>query len=71
MRFLTYIKQNYKKQTDKDLIAFATWFLKSKMAKNNPHAGITQIILYIDSKKHSPEVLKGFYQWKKMFENGV
>ena len=69
MRFYSFIKNNKDKHTDKEMVEFARWFEKSLIAKNNPHAGIPQIILFLSEKDLPMSTKSGFIKWGiKYFE---
>ncbi|ASS47989.1 MAG: hypothetical protein A3D31_01140 [Candidatus Fluviicola riflensis] len=63
MRFLTFVKDNYERQTDPDFHAFEQWIFKSAIGRNNTHAGVPQIILFVKLHNPSPQVKKGFAKW--------
>lgn len=67
MRFLTFIKQA-PDPVDPDMIAFKKWFLVSKTALNNPHAGISQIKIVVHFDDVPDAVLNGFYKWEELYQ---
>lgn len=62
MRFLTFIKQS-PEPSDPELAAFKKWYLASKMGKQNPHAGVAQITVFVDVHQPPEAVIIGFYKW--------
>lgn len=67
MRFLTFMKQA-PEPSDPDLAAFKKWYLASKMATNNPHAGIPQITVFVDVHRPPEAVVIGFYKWLDAYQ---
>ncbi len=63
MRFYSFIKRNKDKHTDKEMSEFVKWFEKSIIIKNNPHAGIPQIVLFLSEKDLPISTKKGFVKW--------
>lgn len=68
MRFLTFIKQQDADPADPELVAFKKWFLVSRIAKNNPHAGLTQIELFMILNGAPQAVIDGFYKWRDAYQ---
>jgi hypothetical protein len=67
VRFLTFIKQS-PEPSDLELAAFKKWYLASKMGKNNPHAGIPQITLFVHVLQPPQAVISGFYKWLDAYQ---
>lgn len=67
MRFLTFMKQA-PELPDPDMIEFKKWYLVSKMGKNNPHAGVTQIKLFVHLNEPPEAVIIGFYKWAEAYQ---
>ncbi len=63
MRFLTFVKDNYERQTDPDFHAFKQWIFKSVIGRTNTHAGVPQIRFFMSGHDLPPEVRKGFVKW--------
>lgn len=63
MRFYSFLKNNKDKYTDKEMTEFAQWFEKSVITKNNPHAGVPQIVLFLSGKDLPVSTKIGFVKW--------
>lgn len=69
MRFYSFLKHNKGKYTDIEMIEFLNWFEKSLIVKNNPQAGIPQIVLFLSEKDLPISTKAGFVKWGiKYFE---
>lgn len=71
MRFLTFIKQQDADPADPELVAFKKWFLVSKIARNNPHAGLVQIELFMHLNDAPQAVINGFYKWRDDYQKQI
>lgn len=69
MRFYTFIKQNKDKYTDSEMKEFVRWFQRSVIARNNPQAGVPQIVWFLSGTDLPMSTKAGFIKWAvKYFE---
>jgi len=60
MRFYTFLKGFAKASSDDDVIAFNGWIQTSEHPKKLPHAGLPQILLFLQCHPTSKQVKDGF-----------
>ena len=65
-RFLAFVRDNHERQTDSQLIAFTSWI--KPVIEKNLHAGLPQLVLYIQQHNPSEEIKKGFVKWCMIYQ---